>query len=181
MAFLNTLNNAILRDKLQTNEGIDPLNVGIIGINHPLPFKPQQLNQATVEPIANDLFVAICILLALSFIPASFLIFLVDERASNSKQLQFISGIKPYIYWISNFIWDLVNYIVPCLICVIIFLLFDSKIFTSKENFGPLICLMLLYGWASEYTILYTVKPLFNKHGCTKKIIFVKQNLHRKE
>ena len=153
VTFLNSLNNAILREKLKTQENVDPADIGIICINHPLPYTSAELSQERDESGENDIFVAICILFALSFIPASFLIFIVDERASNSKQLQFISGIKPYIYWIANFIWDLMNYIVPTVICIILFLLFDIKAYTSDSNFGPLICLMLLYGWAGKILI----------------------------
>jgi hypothetical protein len=41
-----------------------------------------------------ELFTAICIIFALAFIPASFLVFLIDERVTTSKHLQFVSGIK---------------------------------------------------------------------------------------
>ena len=151
VAYLNTLNNAILRLKLK-DQNVDSSNIGLISINHPLPFTIRQINDQLTDDknIANQVFVSICIIFALSFIPASFLIFIVDERSSNSKQLQFVSGIKPYIYWTANFIWDMINYVIPCLICIILFLIFDVKLYTSKENFTGLVCLMLMYGWAGE-------------------------------
>jgi ATP-binding cassette subfamily A (ABC1) protein 1 len=151
VAFLNTLNNAILRSKLK-NQNVDSANVGLISINHPLPYTVKQINDQLTSNrnIGNQVFVSICIIFALSFIPASFLIFTVDERSSNSKQLQFVSGIKPYIYWTANFIWDMLNYAFPCFICVILFLIFDVKLYTSEENFSALVCLMLMFGWASK-------------------------------
>jgi ATP-binding cassette subfamily A (ABC1) protein 1 len=151
VAFLNTLNNAILRSKLK-NQNVDSANVGLISINHPLPYTVKQINDQLTSNrnIGNQVFVSICIIFALCFIPASFLIFIVDERSSNSKQLQFVSGIKPYIYWTANFIWDMLNYAIPCLICVILFLIFNVKLYTSEENFSALVCLMLMFGWASK-------------------------------
>ncbi len=45
----------------------------------------------------------------MSFVPASFVVFLVTERASKAKHLQFVSGVDPVIYWLSNYVWDLVG------------------------------------------------------------------------
>lgn len=56
-----------------------------------------------------DVLIAICVIFALSFIPASFVLYLIEERTSNSKHLQFVSGVSPYIYWCANIVWDLVR------------------------------------------------------------------------
>ena len=56
-----------------------------------------------------DVLVAISVIFAMSFIPASFVIFLIDERTSNSKHLQFVSGVNPAIYWVSTYVWDFVS------------------------------------------------------------------------
>ena len=110
--------------------------------------------------IVIDLFVSIFIIFALSFIPASFLVFLLEERENRSKQLQFVSGVKPYIYWASNFIWDLFNYIVPCLLCVLLFLLFNVQAYINPVNFPCLVALLLLYGWAC-IPLMYPLNYLF--------------------
>lgn len=56
-----------------------------------------------------DVVVSICVIFAMSFVPASFVVFLIQERVSKAKHLQFISGVKPVIYWLSNFVWDMVR------------------------------------------------------------------------
>ena len=56
-----------------------------------------------------DVVVAICVIFAMSFVPASFVLFLIEERVSNSKHLQFASGINPTIYWLANWAWDMVR------------------------------------------------------------------------
>ena len=53
--------------------------------------------------------IAIFIIIAMSFVPASFVVFLVMERASKAKHLQFVSGVDPAIYWLSNYVWDIVS------------------------------------------------------------------------
>lgn len=56
-----------------------------------------------------DVLVSICVIFAMSFVPASFVLFLIEERASKAKHLQFVSGVKPILYWLANFAWDMVG------------------------------------------------------------------------
>ncbi|VDK30002.1 unnamed protein product [Anisakis simplex] len=56
-------------------------------------------------------FRIVLLLLAVSVIVASFSMVLVDERVSYSKHLQFVSGVKPLLYWIINFLHDVVRLI----------------------------------------------------------------------
>ena len=56
-----------------------------------------------------DLFVAIFVITALAFVPASFVVYLVQDRISKSKHLQLVSGLNPIIYWVSNYVWDVVR------------------------------------------------------------------------
>ena len=57
----------------------------------------------------TDVIMAIFIIIAMSFVPASFAVFLVHERTIKAKHLQFISGVNPVTYWISNYFWDVVG------------------------------------------------------------------------
>lgn len=56
-----------------------------------------------------DALVAICVIFAMSFIPASFVLYLIQERVTKAKHLQFVSGVSPAIYWLTNFMWDIVS------------------------------------------------------------------------
>lgn len=58
---------------------------------------------------STDVVVAICVIFAMSFIPASFVLFLIQERVSKAKHLQFVSGVNPTAYWVANFTWDMVH------------------------------------------------------------------------
>ena len=57
-----------------------------------------------------DVLVSICVIFAMSFVPASFVVFLIQERVNKAKHLQFISGVQPFLYWLANFVWDMVRY-----------------------------------------------------------------------
>lgn len=56
-----------------------------------------------------DAVVAICVIFAMSFIPASFVLYLIQERVTKAKHLQFVSGVSPLVYWVANFFWDMVS------------------------------------------------------------------------
>lgn len=94
MAFVNLFNNALLRGiLLQQNSSINLDEYGITAISHPLPQSEIQIDSELQTRATMELFTAICIIFALAFIPASFLVFLIDERMTTSKHLQFVSGI----------------------------------------------------------------------------------------
>ena len=57
----------------------------------------------------TDVVIAIFIIVAMSFVPASFVVFLVAEKSTKAKHLQFVSGCNPIIYWLANYIWDMVR------------------------------------------------------------------------
>lgn len=57
----------------------------------------------------TDVVIAIFIIVAMSFVPASFVVFLVAEKSTKAKHLQFVSGCDPVIYWLANYIWDMVG------------------------------------------------------------------------
>ncbi|XP_063401544.1 phospholipid-transporting ATPase ABCA1-like [Mytilus trossulus] len=146
VAYMNLMNNIILRSNLPSNE--DPSEYGITAFTHPLaPTKQQSQHQAQFNNKA-DIVVAICIIFAMSFIPASFVMTLIEERASYSKHLQFISGVTPFVYWITNFVWDLINYTICTCLCLLIFLAFKREAYIGLDNLPCLVSLLLLYGYA---------------------------------
>ncbi|XP_034157069.2 phospholipid-transporting ATPase ABCA1 isoform X1 [Pangasianodon hypophthalmus] len=145
VSFLNVATNAILRGNLPA--GVQPKLYGISAFNHPLNLTKEQLT-TTLMSSSTDVVVAICVIFAMSFIPASFVLFLIQERVSKAKHLQFVSGVNPAAYWVANFTWDMCNYVIPCLIVIVIFLCFQQKAYVSPQNLPALILLLVLYGWA---------------------------------
>lgn len=57
----------------------------------------------------SDVLIAIFVICAMSFVPASFVVFLVYERAIKAKHLEIVSGLNRVIYWIANYVWDMVS------------------------------------------------------------------------
>ncbi|KAM9393672.1 ATP-binding cassette sub-family A member 2 [Pholidichthys leucotaenia] len=144
--YLNVLNNAILRANLPPSKG-NPAAYGITLTNHPMNRTSASLSLDYLLQ-GTDVVIAIFIIVAMSFVPASFVVFLVAEKSSKAKHLQFVSGCDPVIYWLANYIWDMLNYLVPATCCVIILFVFDLPAYTSPTNFPAVLSLFLLYGWS---------------------------------
>ncbi|KAM6909437.1 phospholipid-transporting ATPase ABCA1 [Xenentodon cancila] len=146
VSFLSVANNGILRGNLPV--GKDPRKYGISVSSHPLNLTKEQLSYVAMATTSTDVVVSICVIFAMSFIPASFVLFLIQERVSKAKHLQFVSGVNPAVYWLANFAWDMCNYIIPCVIVIVIFLCFQQKAYVSPPNLPALILLLIFYGWA---------------------------------
>ncbi|KAG7277959.1 hypothetical protein CRUP_022129 [Coryphaenoides rupestris] len=145
-AFINVINNGILRANLPP--GADPSRYGISAFNHPLNLTKEQMSQVALVTTSVDVLVSICVIFAMSFVPASFVVFLIQERVSKAKHMQFISGVQPLLYWVANFTWDMLNYIVPAALVILIFVCFQQKAYVSSTNLPVLALLLLLYGWS---------------------------------
>uniref|UniRef100_A0A4W5MUY1 P-type phospholipid transporter n=1 Tax=Hucho hucho TaxID=62062 RepID=A0A4W5MUY1_9TELE len=159
VSFLNVANNAILRGNLPM--GRDPREYGISSSSHPLNLTKVQLSYQALAATSTDVVVSICVIFAMSFIPASFVLFLIQERVNKAKHLQFVSGVNPAVYWVANFAWDICNYIVPCLIVIVIFLCFQQKAYVSPPNLPALIWLLVMYGW-SITPMMYPASFIFS-------------------
>ncbi|XP_071433900.1 phospholipid-transporting ATPase ABCA7 isoform X2 [Pithys albifrons albifrons] len=159
VSFLNVASNGLLRARLPP--GTDPTHFGITATNHPLNLTKEQLSEAALMATSVDVLVSICVIFAMSFVPASFVVFLIEERVSKAKHLQFVSGMKPLTYWLGNFAWDMCNYLVPALLVILIFLCFQQKSYVSSDNLPSLVLLLLLYGW-SITPLMYPASFLFS-------------------
>ncbi|NXB29189.1 ABCA1 protein, partial [Eulacestoma nigropectus] len=159
VSFLNVASNGLLRARLPP--GTDPARFGITATNHPLNLTKEQLSEAALMATSVDVLVSICVIFAMSFVPASFVVFLIEERVSKAKHLQFVSGMKPITYWLGNFAWDMCNYLVPALLVILTFLCFQQESYVSSANLPSLVLLLLLYGW-SITPLMYPASFLFS-------------------
>ncbi|GAA6102437.1 phospholipid-transporting ATPase ABCA1 isoform X2 [Tachysurus ichikawai] len=159
VSFVNVMNNGLLRASLPP--GPDRRKHGITAYNHPLNLTKEQLTELALMTTSVDVLVSICVIFAMSFVPASFVLFLIEERVSKSKHLQFVSGVKPILYWTANFAWDMLNYTVPATMVVFIFISFQQQSYVSEKNLPALVLLLLLYGW-SITPLMYPASFVFS-------------------
>ncbi|KAG7390389.1 ATP-binding cassette sub- A member 12 [Phytophthora pseudosyringae] len=116
----------------------------------------------------------ICI--AFSFLPASIVVFLVKEKQveHNSKHQQLVSGVSMPAFWLSNYIWDLIMYIVPCVCALALIYGFNVSAMTGRDcdsctsaTFPAVILMFVLFGLAiCPFT--YCLSFLFKEHAAAQ-------------
>jgi ATP-binding cassette subfamily A (ABC1) protein 3 len=109
----------------------------------------------------------------MSFLAAGFVVFLIKERETNAKHLQYVSGVRFPVFWIASFICDALNFIVPCIIMIILLLAFQSEDFKSAEMLGNVFFLLLMYGWG-VIPLMYLFSFAFTipSSGFTRMVLF---------
>ncbi len=171
--FLNVMNNALLRanvkktlEKTTFSYSDNDLDLkasqyGITIYNHPM---NQTNNHLSTEYLleGSDVLISIFTIVAMSFVNASFVLFLVYERSIKSLHLQFLMGLNPFLYWLTNFIWDMLNYLLPASCVIIILKIFNVPAYVSGENYPAVILLFLLYGF-SVSPLMYPMSFLFSE------------------
>ncbi|XP_064616373.1 ATP-binding cassette sub-family A member 2-like [Liolophura sinensis] len=171
--YLNVINNAILRANLPKSKG-NPAAYGITAINHPMEKTNNKLSMDIILQ-GSDVLISIFIIVAMSFVPSSFVLYLVYEKSIKAKHLQFVSGIDPVIYWLGNYVWDMCNYLIPSACCIGILLVFQIPAYSSPSNIPVVIGLFLLYGW-SMTPMMYPASFVF-KEPSTAYIFLIVINL----
>ncbi|KAM9103951.1 LOW QUALITY PROTEIN: phospholipid-transporting ATPase ABCA7 [Megaptera novaeangliae] len=146
VAFVNRANDALLRARLPPSPARHAHS--ITTLNHHLNLTKEQLSEAALMASSVNVLISICVVFAMSFVPASFTLVLIDECVTRAKHLQCVGGLPPTLYWIRNFLWDMCIYLVPVSIVVLIFLAFQQRAYVAPANLPALLLLLLLYGWS---------------------------------
>lgn len=81
-----------------------------------------------------------------SVVAASFVLFPIEDRVTNSKTMQLISGVHPFIYWLGNYIWDMVVSLVALLVLFVPVLICHSDFMSIGE-----LCVLLNCSTASIF------------------------------
>lgn len=170
-AFLNGYSNAILRMAVNATGLGNPSDYGITLYNNPIKLSIGILSEESIMQRASETAVSLVILLAFSFIPAGFCIYLVKERCNSEKYLIYINGVHPIIYWISAFLWDMGSYCIQLIITTIILSIFKLEAFWVRQNLGATVLLLFMFGW-SAIPFMYTMVSLFKDTTSAYMITF---------
>eukprot|EP00929_Paragymnodinium_shiwhaense_P046547 TRINITY_DN23705_c0_g1_i1.p1 TRINITY_DN23705_c0_g1~~TRINITY_DN23705_c0_g1_i1.p1 ORF type:complete len:1941 (+),score=414.00 TRINITY_DN23705_c0_g1_i1:131-5953(+) len=160
--FYNELNNQLLKASL----GADKVGSSQIKISNQ-PF-PLTLAQKKLTDTQTSLFLA----LGFAFIPASYGAFVVLERETNSKHLQIISGVNFVAYWLSTWLWDIINYIVPAALSIALCAAFGMDSLTQGSNLLWTIIAVMGYG-VSCTSFTYMLSYLFDSHTSAQNMLLI--------
>ncbi|KAJ8939521.1 hypothetical protein NQ314_011088, partial [Rhamnusium bicolor] len=85
---------------------------------------------------------------SMAFVSSFYVLFIVRENISKSKHLQFVSGVKVYIFWITALLCDMVTYLVTILALIITLVCFQEDGFSTADDIGRLFLILIYFGWA---------------------------------
>lgn len=127
---LNLITNSMLKMISQSTDA--QINV----INHPMPrtFSEEVAEERSLG-VVGGFQVSGMITIGFSFLIASFATFLIKERVSNAKHMQYLTGANPIVFWLSTFFWDLINYFIPSIFCLLLIIIFGN-------NCCPIFCFL---------------------------------------
>ena len=134
-----------------------------------LPFTVRE--QLAISAITY-VIVGVFIIIPFCFIPSTYASFVVKERESKSKHLQFVCGVNFVIYWLSNATFDFLSFLITESLALIVFAAFSRKEYIGPECIGATILLFTLYGLASMW-MSYVVSFLFTNHGTAQTMIML--------
>lgn len=97
----------------------------------PLPITSAE----TQYTLASNAFAAwFLLVLSFPFIAGSFATFIVDERERKARHLQTVSGVKSSAYWLSTFLWDVMNYQIPLWTVIILMYCLDIREYRARQS-----------------------------------------------
>jgi ATP-binding cassette subfamily A (ABC1) protein 3 len=72
----------------------------------------------------------------MAFMVATFVVFVVNERAMKAKHSQFMTGVGAVNFWMSSFIWDALCYLIPSILIIVVVVAFQTSGYSSKDVIG---------------------------------------------
>ncbi|TRY96422.1 hypothetical protein DNTS_021457 [Danionella cerebrum] len=105
--------------------------------------------------------IAINLMYGMASLASTFALLLVSERSVKSKHVQRVSGVYLSNFWFSALLWDLINFLLPCLLMLVIFRVFSVKAFVVENHLVDVLLMLLLYGWA-VIPLMYLLSFLFS-------------------
>lgn len=141
---LATAENVIARRSLSEAVGV-PSEPIFSSYNCPLPATA--VGEAiSINEDLTAFYVSIFLIFALSFLVASFGLFIVDERVSLAKHVQMVSGVSEPIYWTGTLAWDFVNISICNCLIIIVFAAYEVENFTGDGRLGTVFFVLELFG-----------------------------------
>uniref|UniRef100_A0A8D0D9F5 ATP binding cassette subfamily A member 3 n=1 Tax=Sander lucioperca TaxID=283035 RepID=A0A8D0D9F5_SANLU len=123
-------------------------NASIQTGNYPMPRNLSEIARSQLNEGKTGFIIAINLMYGMASLSSTFALLLVTESSIKSKHVQQVSGVYLSNFWFSALLWDLVNFLLPCLLMLVVFQAFGIKAFVDNNHLVDVLLLLLLYGWA---------------------------------
>ncbi|XP_048101265.1 phospholipid-transporting ATPase ABCA3 [Alosa alosa] len=136
-------------------------NASIRAGNDPMPRNLSETAQSQLSVSQTGFAIAINLMYGMASLSSTFALLLVTERALKCKHVQQVSGVYVSNYWLSALLWDLINFMLPCLLMLVVFRVFAVKAFVEHNHLVDVLLVLLLFGWA-VVPLMYLLSFLFS-------------------
>ncbi|XP_075880377.1 phospholipid-transporting ATPase ABCA3 [Nelusetta ayraudi] len=136
-------------------------NASIETSNYPMPRNVTETARSQLSEQKTGFAIAINLMYGMASLSSTFALLLVTESSIKSKHVQKVSGVYLSNFWFSALLWDLVNFLLPCLLMLVVFQAFGVKAFTADNHLLYVLLMLLLYGW-SVVPLMYLLSFLFS-------------------
>uniref|UniRef100_A0A8C4X0D4 ATP-binding cassette, sub-family A (ABC1), member 3b n=1 Tax=Eptatretus burgeri TaxID=7764 RepID=A0A8C4X0D4_EPTBU len=128
--------------------------------NFPLPRNSTERTMDQLRESEVGFAVAFNIMYGLASLTSSFAVLLVIERSGGSRHIQQVTGVRAVAYWLPTFLWDLLNFMVPCCLILGVFASFRIKAYVEDGHLLHVLLILLLHGWA-VIPLMYLLQHCF--------------------
>ncbi|XP_048188151.1 ATP-binding cassette sub-family A member 17-like [Perognathus longimembris pacificus] len=139
-------------------------SASITSFNYPQPQTEEEVSESLLYQGAKGYYLIINLLFGIAFLSSSFSILTVRERRVKSKQVQFVSGVCITAFWFSALLWDLISFLIPTLLILVVFFYYNEEAFTQHGNAPAVVLVLMLYAWAL-IPFIYMVSFPFDNAG----------------
>uniref|UniRef100_A0A673N691 ATP-binding cassette sub-family A member 3-like n=1 Tax=Sinocyclocheilus rhinocerous TaxID=307959 RepID=A0A673N691_9TELE len=131
--------------------------------NYPMPRNMSETAQSQLSEGQTGFAIAINLMYGMASLASTFALLLVSERSVKSKHVQQVSGVYLSNFWFSALLWDLINFLLPCLLMLVSINAFcvHRKTFVAENHLVDVLLLLLLYGWA-VIPLMYLLSFMFS-------------------
>nr|CAJ2475710.1 unnamed protein product [Leishmania braziliensis] len=133
---------------------------------------PKTSQQQAVESSVYAIMISVIIMIPFTFIPSTFVGWIVKERECKARHLQNVSGLSFYVYWLANFLFDLCSYIITMCLVIVVFLAFGRDEYVASNNIGATFVVLLLYG-VSGILMAYALSFAFDSHSTAQNVVML--------
>ncbi|XP_029692140.1 ATP-binding cassette sub-family A member 3 [Takifugu rubripes] len=129
--------------------------------NYPMPRNPNETAMSKLTEGKTGFAIAINLMYGMASLSSTFALLLVTESSIKSKHVQKVSGVYLSNFWLSALVWDLFNFLLPCLFMLVVFQAFAVEAFVNDNHLVDVLLMLMLYGWA-VIPLMYLLSFLFS-------------------
>ncbi|KAK7198982.1 ATP-binding cassette subfamily A, member 1 [Novymonas esmeraldas] len=131
---------------------------------------PRTKGESVTSDALKTILMGAIVMIPFTFLPSNVVAWVVKERECKARHLQNVSGLSFYIYWLTNFLFDIVAYFISMCLVLIIFACFSREEYVASDRIGPVFVLFFIYGLSST-TTGYMCSFFFDEHSNAQTIV----------